>query len=202
MLEQALDRHLAEVAKHHTVEQVIVETLNAVRRAGKAYDRLAKRTSRARTREFFKGMVEVCSLHAADIQHRGFVATDTDDEEPVFEGLVEATAPCLTSSIEEIDFESAMRMAMNAQKRAALLHGLQARAFPGDEAATLLEIAEAERRHAATIASVLDRLVPEEEQVEHASTLANAPRESWTCPVPEKVDEAHEASPSLRLVAG
>lgn len=206
MLERTLDRHLAEVAAQNTIEQVLVETLAAVRQAGKVYGRLAKRTERARTREFLKGMVEVCSLHAANIQRLVGESEEPTEDEPVFEGLIQATTPCLTGRVEDLDFESAMRMAMNAQKRAALLHGLQARAFPGEQAEMLLEIAEAERRHAATIASVLDRLAPDEEQgeLEPASPLANAPRESWTCPAPDrdKLEQADAASPSLRLVAG
>ncbi len=202
MFEHALDRRLAEVAAAHPVDHVIVETLDAVRKAGKAYSRMAKRTPRARTRQFLEGMVEVCALHAASIQGLIREARDVDSDGPVFEGLVTATCPCLDCSVDDLEFTSAMRMAMNAQKRAALVHGMLARAFPGEESQRLLDIADAERRHAATIASVLDRLTPEADEFdsETASPLAHAPRQSWTCPaVP--VTEEEPVPPSLRLVA-
>lgn len=205
MLEGALVRRLAEVAEAHPVDHVIVETLEAVRRAGKVYSRMAKRTSRARTRQFLEGMVEVCSLHAASIQGLVMAPPESHHDDPAFEGIVAATCPVLDCSIDDLEFPSAMRMAMDAQKRAALVHGMLARAYPGEEAHRLLDIADAERRHAATIASVLDRLAPavDEFEAEGASPLAHAPRQSWTCPaVPVTEDEDEPAPPSLRLVAG
>jgi rubrerythrin len=196
MFESALDRRLAELAASHPVDRVIVETLDAVRKAGKAYSRMAKRTSRAQTRQFLEGMVEVCALHAASIQTlvREPRELETDS---LFEGLVSATCPSLECSIDDLEFASAMRMAMSAQKRAALVHGMLARAFPGEESQRLLDIADAERRHAATIASVLDRLTPEADEFE--SPLAHAPRQSWTCPAVPVEEEP--VPPSLRLVA-
>lgn len=205
MFEGALDRRLAEVAAAHTVDHVIVETLGAVRHAGKVYSRMAKRTSRARTRQFLEGMVEVCGLHAASIQGLVREPLEGDHADPAFEGIVAATCPVLDGSIDDLEFTSAMRMAMDAQKRAALVHGMLARAYPGEESHRLLDIADAERRHAATIASVLDRLSPEvdEFEAEPASPLAHAPRQSWTCPaVPVREDEEEPCPPSLRLVAG
>jgi len=205
MLERALDQRLADFAATHHEGQIVAATLDAVRRAGKAYSRIAKRTTRARTREFLKGMVEVCSLHAANIQGRVHDAVVFEEDDPAFEGLISATSPTLDRNVDDLAFESAMRMAMNAQKRAALVHGIQARAFPGETAQLFFDIAEAERRHAATIASVLDRMAPEVDafDAQPASPLADAPRESWTCPAGtvEKLEEEH-APPSLRLVAG
>jgi rubrerythrin len=206
MLETSLDRRLKELTAGQDVRRVLAETLDAVRHAGRAYAWIARRTSRARTREFLEGMQEVCALHAANIQ--GLMGdTPIDVEDPVFEGLAAATSPALDCPVEDLDFEAALRMAMHAQKRAALVHGMLARAFPGEEAQQLLDIADAERRHAATVASVLDRITPHDDLEDTLSPpLAHAPRESWTCPAipivkaPESDDEV--APPSLRLVVG
>ncbi len=206
MLERSLDRRLRELTAGQNVRRVLAETLDAVRHAGKAYAWIARRTSRARTRDFLEGMQEVCALHAANIQSMmGDTANNVQD--PVFEGLAAATAPTPDCPVEDLDFEAALRMAMHAQKRAALVHGMLARAFPGDAAQQLLDIADAERRHAATVAAVLDRIAPQDDFDETLSpSLVHAPRESWTCPaIPlGKPSESEDdvAPPSLRLVVG
>lgn len=205
MLDSVLAKRLAKLIEGHDVSVVFAETLDTVRRAGKAYARMAARTSRARTREFLKGMVEVCSLHAANIQAFVPHARELDERDRVFDDLLSVCLPVLDGPLVELDFISAMRMAMEAQKRAALVHGMLARVLDGDEAQQLLDVAEAERRHAATIASVLDRMAPEAEELdsEPVSPLADAPRQSWTCPPQIAQAEQYEPpAPSLRLVAG
>ncbi len=207
MLERVLDDKLAALAEQRGLDQMLSGALLASRRAGKLYERLARRTTRARTSEFLRGMVEVCALHAASIQRLLREALDEEDDDSAIGGLSAATIPVLEGSVEDLAFESALRMAMHAQKRAALVHGMQTRAFPGQEGAALLDIAEAERKHAATIASVLDRLASDADDLdfEPASPYADAPRESWTCPASNSSgDESapDQNPPSLRLVAG
>jgi rubrerythrin len=204
MLEASLDLKLRELAARHAVKRILAATLGAVRRAGSAYGWLVRRTSRARTREFLRGMQEVCGLQAAGIQGLlGDAAIEAED--PVLECLATATLPILDGPVEDLDFEAALRAAMHAQKRAALVHEMLARPFAGDAAQRLLQLAGAERRHAATVAAVLDRLHAGSDQgdLPFAPTSEDAPCYSFRClPIETQVAQEDLVPPSLRLVVG
>ncbi len=203
MLERALNRRLAELTIGHDIRRVLVEIHDAARRAAKAYAWIGRRTMRPRAQEFLQGMQEVCALHAANIQSM-LGNMDHLSDDPVFEGLAAATLSTLDGDVEGLDFQAALRIAMHAQQRTALVHGMYARAFRGEEAQQLLDIADAERRQAATIASVLERLEPSDQDMEEQYPQARSPRESWTCPAIVDESEALDEpkTPVLRLVAG
>ena len=205
MLRNALRAQLEHMAGERSLAQALADTLVSVRRASKRYEQLATSADGARTRTFLLGMVDVCVLHAAEIERNAGELLG-DDTGPA-EGDDTIGVAVQGQSDGTIDLETAMRLASDAQKRAALLHGMLAHAYPGEGASLLYEVAEAERKHARTIGAVLDRLFPRATAIPHddpASPLTDAPRESWTCPVGTSagMQLPRDEAPSLRLVAG
>jgi len=121
-------------------------------------------------------------LYAAQIDR---YANDLVDRPLAVQSLLDAdnvAAPLVQGSEVDMSFESAMQTAVAAQRRAALVHSMLARAYPGDGAELFFDIAEAERQHALTILSVLDRMYPPDpvdDEGDPSSPLANAPPQHW-----------------------
>ena len=183
MLRTALRAQLKKAPVDRSFARTLLDTLESVRHAAKRYETLALRANCGRTRTFLLGMVDVCVLHAAEIERNaGDLLREVSRPYPDDEV---AELPTSEPAKPAIDLASAMHMACAAQKRAALVHEMLAHAYRDDEAAFLSKIAEAERKHASTIMSVLDRLFPHVTLTpldDPASPVVEAPRHSRTCP--------------------
>jgi rubrerythrin len=182
VLEVRLYQRLGPAVASRSLALAVTDVLVSVRRAARAYERLASSASSPRARLFLFGMFEVCMLYAAQIDR---YANDLVDRPLAVQSLLDAdnvAAPLVQGSEVDMSFESAMQTAVAAQRRAALVHSMLARAYPGDGAELFFDIAEAERQHALTILSVLDRMYPPDpvdDEGDPSSPLANAPPQHW-----------------------
>ena len=181
LLEVRLYQRLGDVVAARSLALAVTDVLVSIRRAARAYERLASSASSPRARVFLFGMFEVCMLYAAQTDR---YASDLVDRPVAVQSLLDAdnvAAPLVLGNEVDMSFESAMRTAVAAQRRAALVHGMLARAYPGDGAELFFDIAQAERQHALTILSVLDRMYPTDavdDDGDPSSPLADASRQS------------------------
>jgi len=172
-LEVSLDREVRARFAGHAREDVLNETLDAVVRAGDRFRLLARRCPKQRTASFLAGMVEVCSLHATSVRALVADVRALREADRAHEDLLAPTMPIFDGGIDALDFLAAMRMAMHAEQRASLVHGMQARAFSGEIRDGLERVAEAESGYASTISTVLDRVVEHEEDRKRSGIQAS-----------------------------
>ena len=172
-LDVSLGREVRARFAGHAPEDVLNETFDAAVRAGDRFRLLARRCPKRRTASFLAGMAEVCSLHATSVRALVADVRALRDVDRVHDDLLGPTLPIFDGSIDALDFQAAMRMAMHAEQRAALVHGMQARAFSGEIREGLERVAEAESGYAATISTVLDRVVEHEEDRKRSGIQAS-----------------------------
>lgn len=142
-----------------TIEQAIRNSIEAELAAARFYDLLAGSTNDPEARLFLEQMREDEVKHAKAIEELSKRVIDTSlpiRAQPGCE-LIE-TAPAWRFA-DDVDYVSALRVALEAEQSAALYYSAIAEAFTGEHKKFFEDLSATEELHAERIQKVLERVV-------------------------------------------
>jgi rubrerythrin len=141
-----------------TVEQAIRNAVEVERSAARFYQLLSESTEDPEAKSFLSQMRDDEVRHAKSIEELG--KRVTSKELPIYaEGGCESveTAPAW-KYVDGIDYLSALRVALEAERSAALFYSAVAEAFTGDEKQFFEDLSETEEMHARRVQEMIDNL--------------------------------------------
>lgn len=141
-----------------TVEQAIRNSIHAEQAAARFYQLLAESTEDPEAKLFLEQMRQDEINHARAIEEMGKKVTDKDLPVRAQSGCEKIETAPEWKYVDEVDYLSALRVALEAEKSAALYYSAIAEAFTGEQRAFFEELSATEESHAQRIADIIARV--------------------------------------------
>ena len=141
-----------------TVEQAIRDSIHAEQAAARFYQLLAESTNDPEAKLFLEGMRQDEINHARAIEEMGSKIAEKDLPIRATDGSEKIETAPEWKYVDDIDYLSALRVALEAEKSAALYYSAIAEAFTGEHRAFFEGLSDTEEAHAERIAQVLARV--------------------------------------------
>lgn len=162
MLEAVLRKRIQTGQSTFTIGQVLRNLIEIERASARFYAALSKRCLNPRAKAFLQGMIEVEELHAAQIDSLGRNLERGPLPEVANLEVKDIETPPSWPAPIYINLDTALELALQAERRAARYYRTVAGCFQGEQAAFLEDMAETEDQHARSIEDLLRGLRDED----------------------------------------